>query len=147
MVRKVLSEPDLFLKCIVGVIEGFGDAERLFCATNVVYEWFEKLSRMAAIKTEPQYNSHPWVGPVDQKVERKVFRTVTEICKKFKGDTIKELVCYFHRSIVIMKLAMLDEMIREYLLYSLISMQYAMGKQLTFLDAFLTRTKSNEDWT
>ena len=42
---------------------------------------------------------------------------------------------------------MLDEDIREYLLYSFLSMQYAMGKQLMLPDALVTQTESNEDWT
>ena len=64
-----------------------------------------------------------------------------------KGDTIKELVCSFCHSIVVMKLAMLDEYVREYLLYFFFSMQYEIGKQLTLPGAYFTRTESNKDWT
>ena len=55
--------------------------------------------------------------------------------KSLKGDTIKEFVCYFYHSIPVMKLTMLDEEIREYLLYFLFLMQYALEKQLTLPDA------------
>ena len=37
----------------MGTIEGFRDAEELFCATNLVDKWFEELSYVAAIKTDP----------------------------------------------------------------------------------------------
>ena len=46
----------------MGTIEGFRDAKGLFCATNLVDEWFEELSHVAAIKTDPHYNFYPWVG-------------------------------------------------------------------------------------
>ena len=49
----------------MGTPEGFGDAEGLFCATNLVDKWFEELSHVAAVKTDPQYNFHPWVGTDD----------------------------------------------------------------------------------
>ena len=58
LVRKVLSELDLFLECLVGTVEGFGDTEGLFCATNLVDEWFEELSCMVAVNTDSQYNFH-----------------------------------------------------------------------------------------
>ena len=67
--------------------------------------------------------------------------------KWFKKDSIKELVHSFCSSIPVIKLSMLDEDIREYLLYSLLSMQYVMGKQPALLDALFTQTESNENWT
>ena len=87
------------------------------------------------------------MGTDNQEVERRVLRgrTVKEIRKKFKRYPIKVLVRSFHRSIPVMKLTMLDKNIREYLLYSLFSMQYAMGKQLMLSDALFIRTESNED--
>ena len=91
----------------MGTIEGLRDAEGLFCATYLMDEWFEELSHVAAIKTDPQYNFHPWVGTDDQKVERRVLgdATVKEIHKRLNMDTIKELVRSFCRSISVMKLA------------------------------------------
>ena len=87
-------------------------------------QWFEELSRVAAIKADPQYSFHPWVGTNGYEVEQKVLGDgkINKTLKRFKGDTIKELVRSFCRSIPVMKLAMLDEDIREYLLYSLLSM-------------------------
>ena len=70
-----------------------------------------------------------------------------KIHKKIKKDTVKELVCSFRRSILVIKLVMLDEDMREYLLYSLLSMYFTMEKQLTLPDALFTRTESNEDCT
>ena len=63
----------------------------------------------------------------------------------FKGDTIKELVHSLRCSIAVMKLAMLDKEIRDYLLYSLLSMQCAMAKQLMLPYALFDRTESNKD--
>ena len=40
----------------MGTFEGLGDAEGLFYATNLVDEWFKKLSCMAPVKAKPQYN-------------------------------------------------------------------------------------------
>ena len=102
---------------------------------------------MAAIKTDPQYSFHPWVGTDNQEFKRRVLKdgTVKEIGKKFKRDPIKELARSFCHSIPDMKLAMLDKDFREYLLYSLFSMQYVIGLQLMLLDAFITQTKSNKD--
>ena len=65
VVREVLSEPDLFYERIVGTVRGFRDAEGLFFATNLADEWFEKLSCVAAAKTNRQYNFHLWVGMDD----------------------------------------------------------------------------------
>ena len=85
----------------------------------------------------------------DQEVECKFlsYGTGKEIHKKIKWDTIKELACPFHCLIPVRNLSILDEDIREYLLYTLFSMQYAMGNQLKLPDALLTRTESNKDWT
>ena len=43
----------------MGIIEGFRDSEGLFCATSLLDKKIEKLSHVAAVKTEPQYNFHP----------------------------------------------------------------------------------------
>ena len=74
----------------MGTIERFGEAKGLLHAINLVNKWFEKLSRMATVKTEPQYNFYLWLGIDDQEVECRVLgdRTVKEIHKTFKGDTI-----------------------------------------------------------
>ena len=37
----------------MGTVKGLGDAEGLFCTTNLVDEWFEELSHVAAVKTDP----------------------------------------------------------------------------------------------
>ena len=60
------------------------------------------------------------MGTDNQEVEYMVLGdgAVDKIHKEFKGDTIEKLVCSFHYSIPIMNLAMLDDNIREYLLYS-----------------------------
>ena len=85
----------------------------------------------------------------DQEVKYKVLgnRSLKETCKKFQGDTNNECIRFIYHLILVMKLAMLDEEIKKYLLYSLLSMQYAMEKQLMLLDAFFSQTVSNEDWT
>ena len=41
----------------MGTIEGFGDTEGLFCATNLVDKWFAELSRVAAGKLSPNTTS------------------------------------------------------------------------------------------
>ena len=45
--------------------------------------------------------------------------TVKKVCKHLKGGSVKELVRSFHWSIPVMKLALLDEDIVEYLFYML----------------------------
>ena len=86
------------------------------------------------------------MGTDDQELEHIVLGDgiVKEIRKNIKRDTIKELVCSFCCSVLVMKLAMLNENIREYLLSPPLSMQYAIEKQPTLLDALFTRKESNE---
>ena len=36
----------------MGVVESFGDAERPFCATQLVNEWFDELNCVAAVKVD-----------------------------------------------------------------------------------------------
>ena len=94
---------------------------------------------MAVVKIEAQYNFYSWLGTNNQEVECKVLRdrTLNEICKKFKGNTIKDLVCSFHCLILAMKLAILDKDIRKHLLYPPLSMQYTIKKQQMLLDILL----------
>ena len=49
----------------MGIVERLEDAEGLFCGTNLMDEWLEELSHVGAIKTNPHYNFHPWVGTDD----------------------------------------------------------------------------------
>ena len=69
----------------MGTVERFGDAEGLFCATNLVDKWFEKLSHVAAVKTDPQYNSYPWVGTDDLEVEGRLLG-MEQLKKSIKGS-------------------------------------------------------------
>ena len=72
--------------------------------------------------------------------------TIKEVCKQSKGNMFKVLVHSIQWSILVMKLALWDERICKYLLYSLLPIKFTMGKPLILPHALLVQTETNEDW-
>ena len=74
-------------------------------------------------------------------------RVPYKIQKHLKDNTVKELIRGIKKSLPIMKLAAMDQEVREYLLYCMFSLQHQLGQHLVLPQYISVLQVNFDDWS